>query len=463
MVGADWTHSKLFTHPICTLDSSDQTADVDNLNIIHVAGTKGKGSTCAFTESFLRAFQHRTGFPAKSGLYTSPHLICAEERIRINFQPIDRDLFAKYFFEVWDVLESTENPPRYLQLLALVAFHTFIREGVQAAIFETHHGGEYDATNVIEHPVVSVVTPLGMDHANQLGPTLRNIAWHKSGIFKAGAVAISAPQDAEAAEVLQKRAEEKGLDLQVVGDNETLPTNKIQLKPDVQRSNCSVGLAAAQALVSARAPEHLGQWLPADTERGVSQFFWPGRFQYLNEGKFHWFLDGAHNEMSVVKAAEWFLESSKLLGQSSVPRVLIFNQISNERDANEVLKCLAGALKPVEIRYVVFADYDPHPLYPESHGTLQVTNPCRHARSLTPGVGKNSHTASKEGGGLAKEFIDIWNQYQPESEIFFEQDVKSALGKARELGEAAGGVETLLTGSLFLVGGALRCLRPRLA
>lgn len=286
---------------------------MDNLNIIHVAGTKGKGSTCAFAESFLRAFQHRTGFPAKTGLYTSPHLICAEERIRINFQPIDRDLFAKYFFEVWDALQGAASQPRYLQLLALVALHSFIREGVQAAVLETHHGGEYDATNFIEHPVVSVITPLGMDHANQLGPTLRNIAWHKSGIFKHGAVAISAPQEPEAAEVLQTRAKEKGLRIQLVEDHQDLPTDMIQLKPDVQRSNCAVALAAAQALVSARAPGSQGGWLPVDTERGVRQFFWPGRFQYLNEGSFHWFLDGAHNEMSVVKAAEWFIESSKLL------------------------------------------------------------------------------------------------------------------------------------------------------
>lgn len=79
---------------------------------------------------------------------------------------------------------ETTRQPRYLQFVALLAFHTFIRENVQAAIFETHYGGEYDATNVMQNPVVTGITSLGMDHIAQLGPTIENIAWHKAGIFK---------------------------------------------------------------------------------------------------------------------------------------------------------------------------------------------------------------------------------------------------------------------------------------
>src|ERR1700694_5719103 len=176
-------------------------ADINNLNIIHVAGTKGKGSTCAFVESFLRVHGERTGFPQKTGLYTSPHLIYPEERIRINFEPISKDLFAKYFFEVCEGLsqhssDDSESVPRYLQLYALLSFHTFIREGVDVAVYETHHGGEYDATNVVEKPVVSVITPIDEDHVDQLGPSVANIAWHKAGILKAGAPAFSALQQA---------------------------------------------------------------------------------------------------------------------------------------------------------------------------------------------------------------------------------------------------------------------------
>ncbi|EEU39597.1 uncharacterized protein NECHADRAFT_4290, partial [Fusarium vanettenii 77-13-4] len=279
------------------------TADIDRLNVIHVAGTKGKGSTCAFIESFLRAYGKRAGFPRKTGIYTSPHLIYPEERIRLDFQPIDQNLFARYFFEVWNALTgSSETLPRYLQLLALVSFHTFIREGVEAAIVETHHGGEYDATNVIEHPILSVITTLGMDHVKQLGPTIEDIAWHKAGIFKTGSPALSSLQEASAAEVLRSRSSEKGVNLEFVELNSTLPEDAPQLRHYVQRINCSVALAAADRFLREK---NAGPLSSSDKAQGISQFSWPGRFQHMVQDKFNWFLDGAHNEMSVVKAAEW--------------------------------------------------------------------------------------------------------------------------------------------------------------
>lgn len=280
--------------------------------MIHVAGTKGKGSTCAFAESLLRAYGQRTGFPRKTGLYTSPHLLRPEERIRINFEPLDERRFAKYFFEVWDKLSELDDLPRYLQLFALLATHVFVREGVEAAIYETHHGGEYDATNFFHRPVATIVTPLGMDHAKQLGPTLNNIAWHKAGIFKTGALAFSAAQEPGPADVLRNRAEEKGVDLRFVSDEPDLPKDSLQLKPDVQRGNCAVALACVRAFIAAT---HRTESLqPEDIHQGVASFAWLGRFQYVREGDLHWFLDGAHNEMSVVEAAKWFIEASAVIG-----------------------------------------------------------------------------------------------------------------------------------------------------
>lgn len=272
-----------------------QVADINKLNIIHVAGTKGKGSTCAWAESFLRAHGKRTGFPKKTGLYTSPHLICPEERIRINFEPLCKERFARYFFEVWDhLLEqndgNTSALPRYLQLLLLVAFHAFISEGVEAAIIETHHGGEYDSTNVIDRPVATVVTSLGMDHIEQLGPAIGNIAWHKAGIFKQGVHAFSAPQDsATAVEVLRRRASDKGVPLQFVSvDESLLPAGSPRLEPAVQMLNCSVALAASRHLLRQTAPkdgsEESGVLNEDDIERAVEGFFWPGRFQLVLEG-----------------------------------------------------------------------------------------------------------------------------------------------------------------------------------
>ena len=217
---------------------------------------------------------------------------------------------------MWDALsKDLERLPRYLQLFALVSFHAFIKEGVHVAIYETHHGGEYDATNVIEHPVATVITALGMDHVQQLGPTIENIAWHKSGIFKHGAHALSSPQDASAAEVLRCRAAEKGVRFQFVENDPDLPADAPQLKPDVQRMNCSVAIAAVRYFLEDKATKDTSKDIPQpsswDVLQGISQFSWPGRFQTIVEGGFSWFLDSAHNEMSVSKAAEWFIESSQ--------------------------------------------------------------------------------------------------------------------------------------------------------
>jgi folylpolyglutamate synthase len=293
-----------------------QVADVNRLNIIHVAGTKGKGSTCAFIDSFLRAHGQRIGYPRKVGLYTGPHLIHPEERIRINFEPLRRDLFAKYFFEVDKILSQEDgrrfdSRPRYLQLFALLGIHTFIREGVDVAIFETHHGGEYDSTNVFEKPMVTAITTLGLDHMKQLGSTIESIAWHKSGIFKSGATALSAPQEAEAAEVLRKRASDLDVSLQIIDEDPSLDEHSIQLTPAVQRTNCSVALAVVHSFLDQKADS--GSSLSAeDIIQGVQQFSWPGRFQTIVHDKFQWFLDGAHNEMSVTIAADWFLETAEI-------------------------------------------------------------------------------------------------------------------------------------------------------
>ncbi|KAJ8118410.1 hypothetical protein OPT61_g620 [Boeremia exigua] len=406
------------------------TADIDNLNIVHVAGTKGKGSTCAFIESFLRAFGRRTGFPRKTGLYTSPHLIYPEERIRINFQPISRDLFTKYFFEVWDALSkgdgSSQASPRYLQLMALVSFHAFISEGVEAAVYETHHGGEYDATNVIEHPIVTVVTTLGMDHVKQLGPTIESIAWHKAGIFKSGSRAVSSPQEASAAEFLRSRASEKDISVQFVDNDPSLPADMLQLKPDVQRTNCSVALAAVRCFLEEKAAKGMASLSSSDIIQGISQFSWPGRFQVLQEETCTWFLDGAHNEMSVTKAAEWFIESSQGHGTDAV-RILIFSQVSEQRDSTVVLEQLANDLSSVHIHHVIFTNYDPQQDF-ES------------ATAMTVKPDDTSYAT----------FGKIWKKYHKGSHILFEPNVDEALNTARKLGAEVGGMHTLVTGNTHI-------------
>ncbi|KAL4725736.1 hypothetical protein ACLX1H_007889 [Fusarium chlamydosporum] len=150
-----------------------------------------------------------------------------------------------------------------------------------------------------------------MDHVSQLGPEIENIAWHKAGIFKSGSIAISSFQEAPSAyEILRARASEKGVKVHFVENDPCLPPDASQLKPDVQRGNCSVALSTVRHFLQEKAPADVGVLSSEDISQGVCQFSWPGRFQLVTEGPFKWLLDSAHNEMSIVKAAEWFIGSS---------------------------------------------------------------------------------------------------------------------------------------------------------
>ena len=277
--------------------------------MIYVAGTKGKGSTCAFANSFLRAHKERTGYPQKIGLYTSPHLKVIQERVQINSHPLSEDLFAKYVFEVWDRLSLASDPskgPRYLQLLFLTSVHAFIQEKVDVAIYETHNGGEYDATNIFPQPAATGIATIGMDHVVQLGPTIENIAWHKAGIFHKGTSAFATLQVPAATAILERRAAEKDTTLEFIGVDPQIPTSVSTLKTDVQRLNASLALALTNTFLAERAPSGYSRLTQQDVNSGVENFFWPGRFHQITDGNHQWFLDGAHNDLSVLKAAQWF-------------------------------------------------------------------------------------------------------------------------------------------------------------
>lgn len=388
---------------------------IDNLNIVHVAGTKGKGSTCAFVESFLRARGKRTGFPQKTGLYTSPHLIDVNERIRINFTPLLQPAFARYVFEVCDGLQiqPSDPQPRYLQLLALVSYHAFLKEKVDVAIYETHHGGEFCATNAVQHPIVTGITTIGMDHVRSLGPTIENIAWHKAGIMKTGAPAFSQPQTQQVAKILRHRAAEKGVELKFVNANGTFPES---LKSE-QLINASLAREISNSFLERKCPD-----FPAltaqDIHDGVQQFFWPGRFQIVSVGKYLWCLDGAHNELSIKNAAVWF----QGLSQRNCLRILIFAQNSYYRDSISVLRELRTSLD-VEINHAIFTKFTD-----DEKVTDQV---------------------------LLDDFSRCWTARFPRTEVWSELTHRQVVARVKELGKGVDAVQILVTGSLHLVGSIL--------
>ncbi|KAF9872464.1 hypothetical protein CkaCkLH20_09961 [Colletotrichum karsti] len=248
--------------------------DLNRLNILHVAGTKGKGTTCAFTQSILQQFQDTLGVPKKIGLYTSPHLVSVRERIRINSTAISEDLFTKYFFEVWNALglpslnsywedgQFETRKPTYFRFLTLMAFHVFMQEDVDVAIIEVGVGGELDSTNIIEKPVAVAITTLGIDHVQTLGGTIEEIAWHKAGVTKNGCPAFTIEQVPEAMRVLEARAQEK--DAQLIRVSAAMIPQHLKIRPDeeYQRSNASIAVALARAVIDKM--EISVTWCPTD-------------------------------------------------------------------------------------------------------------------------------------------------------------------------------------------------------
>ncbi len=163
---------------------------------IHVAGTKGKGSTCAMIASMLDASGYKTG------LYTSPHLIDIRERIAIAGEMISQSEFARLIRRIEPIVNRMKPTPTYFDVLTAIAFLYFAEQEVQLAVVETGLGGRLDSTNVI-NPEVTAITSISKDHMAQLGSTLARIAEEKAGIFKKGVPAITVVQDPEADAVLR--------------------------------------------------------------------------------------------------------------------------------------------------------------------------------------------------------------------------------------------------------------------
>ena len=168
----------------------------DRLKFVHVAGTNGKGSTCAYLASILQAAGLRTG------LFTSPYLITFEERIRVDGVNIALDQLAEVALLVKEQAEAMTDHPTEFELMTAVALVHFARQGCDIVVLEVGLGGRLDSTNVIDAPEAAVIARIGLDHTKLLGTALAAIAGEKAGIVKPGSAVVSWPQDAAAMAVV---------------------------------------------------------------------------------------------------------------------------------------------------------------------------------------------------------------------------------------------------------------------
>jgi len=283
---------------------------------VHIAGTKGKGSTAAMISSAL----HYAGY--RTGLFTSPHLHSWRERICLNGEPISEEDWAKVAAKVKEVADAMGVETGFgalttFDLLLALALTYFREKGVEVQVLEVGLGGRLDSTNVVKGDVC-VITSISLDHVEVLGDTLEKIAFEKAGIIKAGSIVVSSPQTGEAAAVIEETCRQKdaplikvrkdmtwhrlaaGLDGQsftVQGEAGTYSL-RIPLLGDYQLENAATAVAALEALSTYGIDVS-----PEDIASGLANVRWPGRLEILKREP--WLVvDGAHSVDSARKLRE---------------------------------------------------------------------------------------------------------------------------------------------------------------
>lgn len=353
-------HSKVTRHLVVRqmrLYAERIGVDLAAASVVHVAGTKGKGSTCAMVESVLRAHGYRTG------LFTSPHLVHLRERFRIDGRPAPEGVFVEHMYATYADLRAAHlaDPdgaaaaaaggpplppmPSYFRFLTLVALRMFAAAGVDVVVLETGLGGKLDATNAIERPVACGISRIDYDHVAVLGGTLDLIAREKGGILKPGVPSFTIAQAPEAARALQECADAAGTPLVAVPP---LPAAvPLGLEGDHQRANAALAAALAHAWLVAQGTDGVPARLdPARLSprflAGLARCEWPGRCQRVASRvapALTWHLDGAHTADSIAACLGWFRGRS---GSAKTHRVLVFN-CGHDRDPFALLGPLAGS------------------------------------------------------------------------------------------------------------------------
>jgi len=320
--------------------------------VVHVAGTNGKGSTCAMIDAGLQAAGQRTG------LFTSPHLVEPTERIQIDGVPVSEADFTEAFNRVHQLAESLhlDCHPTYFETVTAMGFLLFRENGVDTAIVEVGLGGRLDATNVLQ-PALTVIAPVDFDHEAYLGNTIEAIAGEKAGILKPGVPAVFARQRSEAAGVLDARAKELGIPVRRAADAIVR-----DLDIDARGSRFSIeGVGRVicplagehqvdNAVTAALALDALGVSLG-----GIADARWPGRLEHISPNP-DILLDGAHNPAGARALASYL--------QRFYPHRKLWLIYGAMRDKS--IDEIAGILFPLADELVFTASDSPRALRPEA-------------------------------------------------------------------------------------------------
>ena len=326
----------------------------DAARSVHIAGTKGKGSTSAMIASILTQAGYRVG------LYTSPHLLSFTERIQADGRPIAEDDFARLTESLKPEVEAVNRMGDLgelttFEILTALAFAYYREIGVDYQVLETGLGGRLDATNVVKSEVC-VITSISFDHMDVLGNTLTQIATEKAGIIKPGSTVVCSPQFPEAMKVIEKTCRERGVRLVRVGNEVTWhqgdfsPEGQsfhlkglkreydlyIPLIGEHQLENAATAVAAVEVLAGMGA----ARISPESIAEGLRQVHWPGRLQILRRQP--WVvIDGAHNAYSVKRLSEALKRHFKF------DRLILVIGVSSDKDIAGIVAEAASMTREV--------------------------------------------------------------------------------------------------------------------
>ncbi|MBV6621822.1 MAG: bifunctional folylpolyglutamate synthase/dihydrofolate synthase [Rivularia sp. (in: Bacteria)] len=322
----------------------------DRVRVIHVAGTNGKGSVCAYLSSVLTEAGYKTG------RYTSPHLVDWTERICLRERQISSSELANLLVEVQKAIDSQEESPTQFEVFTAAAWLYFARQEVDVAVVEVGLGGRLDATNVCKKPLVTIISSISRDHLQQLGSTISAIAKEKAGILKAGCPAIIGQLPEEAELVVREYANKlqcpvikpspakelsSGLALIEIQqqNNAELPISKsikysLPLQGEVQLINSALAITALEIM------QQQGWQISQNAIiQGIAKTKWPGRMQWSTWNGQKLLVDGAHNKAAAEALRNYVDRVVARSNQSQVRVTWVMGMLST-KEHGEVLTTL---------------------------------------------------------------------------------------------------------------------------